>query len=145
MQLMKSSFVMRSSSQVLVLSALFFAVTCLSYLNCCSADNNVDVFAVSGFTDDVTSDLHATSTSAAGVTDIVTSVTTGDDSPVSTTGCGTTKGCMHYPAGCQSPGDCTQVLTWSTSGPGFVDFELMAPSTGWVAVGLSNDASMVGF
>jgi hypothetical protein len=68
---------------------------------------------------------------------------TGDDGVISTAGCGTTKGCMHYPVGCQSPGDCVSVLTWRTTEPGFVDFEMMAPTDGWVAVALSFNRGMV--
>jgi hypothetical protein len=63
---------------------------------------------------------------------------------VTTDGCGEIKGCMHYPAGCQLPGNCEAVLTWRTTNhSSFVDFELMAATTGYVAVGLSTDRSMV--
>lgn len=62
---------------------------------------------------------------------------------VSTSGCGTTKGCLHYPIGCQSPGNCVSVLTWTTTESGFVDFEMMAPSSGWVAVAFSPTTTMV--
>jgi len=66
-----------------------------------------------------------------------------NDTAVSTAGCGSTKGCLHYPAGCQSPGDCVSVLTWTTTESGFVDFEMMAPSDGWIAVALSPNTLMV--
>jgi len=157
-----------SSASQLIVGALFFTVICLRNPDCCAADINAGVHAVSDATGGFTDDSRATSTPA-GVTDIVTSVTasspsstvptttivsdvtttyasvtSGDGSLVSTTGCGTTKGCMHYPEGCHSPGNCAYVLTWSTTEPGFVDFELMAPSAGWVGVGLSTDGSMVG-
>jgi hypothetical protein len=69
--------------------------------------------------------------------------TTADDALITTEGCGTAKGCMHYPIGCSLPGNCNAVLTWKSTECGFVDFELMAVAEGYVAVGFSNDMSMV--
>jgi len=64
------------------------------------------------------------------------------DSPVSTSGCGQSKGCLHSPMNCVSPA-CESVATWKPSAvEGFMDFELMAKSNGWVALGLSTNALM---
>ena len=80
-----------------------------------------------------------------GSADYWNAVAMADETFVTTQGCGTTKGCMHYPEGCQLPGNCIAVLTWqlSTTPTNFVDFEMMANTTGYVALGLSTDRSMV--
>ena len=61
---------------------------------------------------------------------------------VTTAGCNTAKNCIQYPIGCQSP-DCQTLLTWKTSEPDYVDFEMMGVTGGWVAFGLSLDQTMV--
>jgi len=67
--------------------------------------------------------------------------TTTSDS-VTAEGCGQTKVCMHSPINCTSP-NCTALATWRRSTvEGFVDFELMGKSDGWVALGLSNNTLM---
>jgi hypothetical protein len=61
---------------------------------------------------------------------------------VTTDGCGTTKGCTHYPLGCTSPA-CDAILSWKpNSDMVSVDFELMATTDGWVAASLSLDTLM---
>jgi hypothetical protein len=61
--------------------------------------------------------------------------------PVTTEGCGNTKGCVHYPAACSSP-NCDAILTWRKTEQNYIDFELMATTDGWVAVGFSLDTLM---
>ena len=69
--------------------------------------------------------------------------------PVTTAGCGTTKGCLHYPATCQTP-NCESLVTWNLTSDGqYVSFELMVsgpvtPNIGWGAIGFSLNTLMVG-
>lgn len=66
---------------------------------------------------------------------------------ISTSGCGTTKGCYRSPPGCTGQ-RCQYVATYVNSGND-VNFELLyrpAPNTGdnwWVALGFSDDTRMV--
>src|SRR5688572_23080614 len=65
------------------------------------------------------------------------------DSLVTTDGCGQSKGCLHYPVNCVSP-NCDLLATWKNSSMnGYMDFELMAKTPGWVALGLSYNTLMV--
>ena len=72
---------------------------------------------------------------------ILAAAAAGND--VTTDGCGQTKGCMHYPDGCQSP-NCVAIISWTTTEPDYVDFEMMTENYTWVAVGFSHDDIMVG-
>jgi hypothetical protein len=116
---------------VVTTSRLVFIILLLVNIDL-SIFNRYSAAAVDAINDDVS----LTSTHSIPVAD-------DDDGVVSTIGCGTTKGCLHYPEGCHSPGDCLSVLTWRTAEPGYVDFEMMAPTDGWVAVAFSTDTHMV--
>lgn len=57
------------------------------------------------------------------------------------TGCGVSKACFGFPAKCRETKTCDALVTVSVRGSKYV-FELSSSSGGYVAVGLSDDASM---
>ena len=58
-------------------------------------------------------------------------------------GCGSTKSCYRRPAACTGSTDCDYFYSQRPVGNNLVEIELVAKSDGWVAVGYSDDKSMV--
>ena len=60
--------------------------------------------------------------------------------PVDVRSCGLSKGCYRNPPKCSE--NCDIIVTWKKMDD-VVEFELGALTSGWVAVGFSNDKKMV--
>ena len=65
---------------------------------------------------------------------------------IDTSGCGSEKGCLGVPKGCSSS-SCEMMVTWTpplnAEDLSYVFIEMMGKTSGWVALGLSEDKEMV--
>lgn len=67
---------------------------------------------------------------------------------ISLSGCGETKGCVLWPAGCERGGaleHCAYAVTWSalSGNNGYLQFEMFGAAPNYLALGFSDDIRMV--